>query len=296
MRSQVRQETGDLCRTGTTRSVQKTSHPGTREGGLAIATTRETVVPAERRRRIVEYLRANRSGKNEELAVALGVSVATVRRDLDFLATQGLVSRTHGGAVLPETSTAYERLYSEKRNLFQEEKRRIGQAAAAMVADGETVILDTGSTTFQVAQYLAGRRNLTIITNDLLIATVLEFHPTTQLVVTGGIRRSGFGVLIGSIVEDLLRAVKVNKSFLSADAVDVEHGISNANFAEAAIKRLIIEAAQQVILVVDHSKFAGTALAKVAGVHRVHHVITDSGVSPEVLQALERAGIPVTVV
>ncbi|WP_324716564.1 DeoR/GlpR family DNA-binding transcription regulator [Carboxydochorda subterranea] len=264
--------------------------------GLGATALRETVVPAERRRRIVEFLRANRSAKNEELAAALGVSVATVRRDLDFLATQGLVSRTHGGAVLPESSTAYERLYSEKRVLFQDEKRRIGQAAAAMVADGETIILDTGSTTFQVAHHLAGHKNLTIITNDLLIAAILEFDPTTQLVVTGGIRRSGFSVLIGPITEDLLRGVKVNKSFLSADAVDLTHGISNATFAEAATKRLIIEAARQVVLVVDHSKFGGMALAKVAGLERIHHIITDSGVSPDVLQGLERLGVPVTVV
>ncbi len=230
------------------------------------------------------------------MAAALGVSVATVRRDLDVLATQGLVSRTHGGAVLLEHSTAYERLYSEKSSLFQDEKRRIGQAAARMVADGETVILDTGSTTFQVARHLVHHKHLTIITNDLLIAALVEFDPTTQVVVTGGTRRSGFGALVGDIAEDLLRNVRVNKVFLSADAVHLEHGVSNATFAEAATKRAMIEAGREVILVVDHSKFGGVALAKVTGLERIHHIITDSGLSPEVLQALERLSIPVTVV
>lgn len=256
----------------------------------------ETVVPAERRRRIVEYLKANRSGKNEELAAELGVSLATVRRDLDLLATEGLVSRTHGGAVLPDSSTAFERLYSEKRQLFQSEKARIGAAAAAMVADGETLVLDTGSTTFEVARHLSGHKNLTIITNDLLIVSTLEFDPTTVVMVTGGTRRSGYSVLIGPVTEDLLRSVRVNKSFLSADAVQLDHGISNATFAEVATKRLIIEAAQEVILVVDHSKFGGVALARVAPLDRVHHIVTDSGVDAEVLQGLARRNIPVTVV
>ena len=256
----------------------------------------DAVVPAERRRRILEFLRANRSARNQELSAALGVSVATVRRDLALLSTQGLVSRTHGGALLPENSTAYERLYSEKRVLFQEEKRRIGQAAAGMVADGEAIILDTGSTTFQIACHLGRHKNLTIITNDLVIAAILEFDPTSQVIVTGGIRRAGFGVLVGSIAEDLLRSVRVNKVFLSADAVHLEHGISNATFAEAVTKRLMIEAAREVVLVVDHSKFGGVALAKVTGLERIHHIITDSGVSPEVLQGLARLGIPVTLV
>lgn len=263
---------------------------------MRVTALQVAILPAERRRRIIEFLKANRSGKNEELAEALGVSVATVRRDLDFLASQGLVSRTHGGAVLPENSTAFERLYSEKQLLCQEEKARIGAAAAAMVADGETVILDTGSTTFQVARHLAEHKNLTIITNDLLIASTLDFDPSTQLVLTGGVRRAGYSVLIGPVAEELLRGVRVNKSFLSADAVDLVHGISNATFPETATKRLIIEAAREVILVVDHTKFGGTALARVAGLDRVHHVITDSGVAPEVLQGLERLGLPVSVV
>lgn len=263
---------------------------------MVFTAPQESVLPAERRRRIVEYLKANRSGKNEELAAALGVSLATVRRDLDLLATQGMVNRTHGGAVLPEHSTAYERLDSEKRLLFQEEKRRIGAAAAKMVGDGETLILDSGSTTFEVARHLADHKNLTIITNDLLIASTLEFDPTTELMVTGGVRRSGFSVLIGPVTEDLLRGVRVNRSFLSADAVDLTHGITNATFPEAATKRLVIEAAQEVILVVDHSKFGGTALAKVAGLERVHRIVTDAGTGDEVLQGLERLGIPVSVV
>jgi DeoR/GlpR family transcriptional regulator of sugar metabolism len=264
--------------------------------GVSGTTIQGSVVPAERRRRIVEYLQTNRSGKNEELAASLGVSLATVRRDLDLLATQGLVSRTHGGAILPDSSTAFERFYAEKRQLHQEEKRRIGAAAAAMVADGETLVLDTGSTTFEVARHLAGHKNLTIITNDLLIASTLEFDPTTVLLVTGGTRRSGYSVLIGPVTEELLRSVRVNKSFLSADAVALDHGISNATFAEVATKRLIIEAAQEVILVVDHSKFGGVALARVAPLDRVHHVVTDAGAEPEVLQGLTRLGIPVSVV
>lgn len=263
---------------------------------VSVTAIPESVVPAERRRRIVDYLQINRSGRNEELAAALRVSLATVRRDLDQLATEGLVSRTHGGAVLPGRSTSYERLYSDKRNLFAAEKQRIGAAAAAMVADGDTLILDSGSTTIEVARQLAGHKNLTIITNDLLIGSAVEFDPTTTLLLTGGTRRSGFSVLVGPVAEEFLRRVRVNKSFLSADAVDVEYGITNATFPEAATKQLIIEAAAEVILVADHSKFGASALVKVAGLEVVHHVVTDSQIDPDALQAIRRRGLPFTIV
>jgi DeoR/GlpR family transcriptional regulator of sugar metabolism len=261
------------------------------------------VLPEERRRKILEYIQINRSAKNEDLAAALGVSLATVRRDLEILENKGLVTRTHGGAVPPESDSAFplpgpafELLYSEKRLLHLEVKRRIGVAAAQTVADAETIILDTGSTTFEIARNLTRHKHLTIITNDLLIATSIEYDLSTTLVVSGGTRRAGVSFLLGPVAEDFFRGVRVNKTFLSADAVDPVHGISNASFSSAAAKQLMIKAAHEVALVVDHSKFGEVALAKVAGVDEVHQIITDSGVSGEVCQRLERTGLKVTAV
>ncbi|MGE5508554.1 MAG: DeoR/GlpR family DNA-binding transcription regulator [Chitinophagales bacterium] len=252
----------------------------------------EAVLPEDRRRRILEHIQSNRCAKSEDLARELGVSLATVRRDLDTLVARGLISRTHGGAVPPIASTAFERRYSEKQRLCREEKRRIGAAAAALVGDGETLILDSGSTTLEVARNLTKHRNLTIITYDLLIATELEFDPSTTLIVAGGLRRAGFCVCVGALTENFLREVRVNKSFLSADAVDLEHGITNATFAELGVKQLIIKAASEVILVADHTKFGNVALARVGGVEQAHQVITDSGVDAEVVRAFASRGIP----
>lgn len=265
--------------------------------------TTESVLPAERRRKILEYIQLNRSAKNEELAAALGVSLATVRRDLEILAGRGLVSRTHGGAVPPATDPvtaapgpAFELLYSEKRLVCLEEKRRIGAAAAGLVADGETLILDSGSTTLEIARNLTLHKDLTIITNDLLIATSIEYDPSTTLVVSGGTRRAGVSFLLGPVEEEFLRKVKVSKTFLSADAVDLNHGITNATFPSASSKQLMIKAAREVILVVDHSKFGQVALAWVGGLDEVQRVVTDTGVEAEVLKDLERLELPVMVV
>ncbi|MDI6871110.1 MAG: DeoR/GlpR family DNA-binding transcription regulator [Bacillota bacterium] len=258
--------------------------------------TQVSLIPAERHRRIVEYIEARRSAKIEELAQALGASPATIRRDLDRLAARGVISRTHGGAVLATASTAFEQLYPEKKRIHAAEKRRIGVEAASLVADGETLILDSGSTTLEIARNLTRRKNLTIITNDLFIACGVAFDPSTVLMVTGGVRREGFNVLIGPVAEDFLRQVSVNKTFLSADAVDLQHGVTNATFAEAALKRLIIEAAQEVVLVADHSKFGKAALAKVCPAERLHRVITSTGIPESLLKGFEKLGIPVTVV
>lgn len=163
-----------------------------------------------------------------------------------------------------------------------------------MVADGETLILDSGSTTLEIARQLAKRKDITIITNDLYIASTVSYDPTTTLIVTGGVRREGFNVLVGPIAEELLRKVRVNRTFLAADAVDLAYGVMNATFTEIQIKQLIIQAAKEVVLVADHTKFGKAALAKVCSLTDIHHVVTDTGIADSVLEELKRLGIPVT--
>lgn len=228
--------------------------------------------------------------------MALDVSEATVRRDLTMMAEEGLVSRARGGAILPASSTAFEPLYPEKRLINTEEKRRIGVEAALMVVDGETLILDSGSTTFEIARNLTDHKNLTIITNDLVIASSVMFDSTTSVIVTGGIRRQGFNTLIGPVTDEFLQQVKVNKTFLAADAIDFQQGVTNATFAEISVKRLMIQAAREVILVADHSKFANIALARVCPLDKVHCVITDSSIDESILQDFQRLDIPIKIV
>jgi DeoR/GlpR family transcriptional regulator of sugar metabolism len=241
----------------------------------------------------LEYIQQNRSGRIDKLAALLDVSEATIRRDLFLLETDGLVKRSHGGAVLPEASTSFEHLYQEKSLLYSEEKQLIGKEAAALVSDGETLILDSGSTVLTLAQCLTRCKNLTIITHDLYIAG-LAYDPSTTVIVTGGIVRGGFNVLIGSIAENFIRQVKVNKTFLGADAVDLDQGVTNATFNEVPIKQLSVAAASQVILLADHTKFGKTALVKVCAIDRLNQVITDE-MEDSMRQDFIRQGIPVTI-
>lgn len=249
------------------------------------------LIPAARRHAVLEFIERQGSVQVRELVKHIGVSEATIRRDLDELASKGLITRTHGGAIGRSPSTSFETLYDEKRQAFAAEKKRMAQAGAKYVRDGETLILDSGSTTLELAWSLTGHKNLTIISNDLHIATAVAFDPSTTVLVPGGLRREGFNVLVGTLTENFFRNVRVDKSFLAADAVDIEFGVSNANFAECAIKQLIIAAGKEVILVADHSKFQTQALAKVCPISAIDLILSDTGLDPEVADMIRHANI-----
>lgn len=224
-----------------------------------------------------------------ELAAAFGVSAMTIRRDLAELAARGLIDRTYGGAVI-QRPTAVEPTYNEKVRLHAEEKDRIGRAAAELVTDGDTLILDAGSTTLAVARHLKGKRDLTVVTNDLLIACELVPVHGIRVILAGGICRPDFFCTVGLPCEELLRQISANKLFLGADAVDAERGVTNATWEEVPVKRLMMQAAQQVVLVADHSKFGWAALALVARLDEIDQIITDSGLADDVAEQVAAAG------
>lgn len=249
----------------------------------------EGLLPAVRQLRVLREVEERGGVQVRELVDHFAVSGATIRRDLDSLAERGLVLRTHGGAIARTTSTSFETNYEEKRKAFTAEKRRIAIAAAEFVPDGETVILDSGSTTFEVARILAERKNLTLITNDLFIAGQISFDPSITVIVTAGMLREGFNTLVGPLTEAFLRNVRVDFTVLSADAVDPAFGISNATFAESSIKQLMVEAASHTILVADASKFGKRALARVCALDEVDVVVTDEALSDSNQKALLQA-------
>jgi DeoR/GlpR family transcriptional regulator of sugar metabolism len=257
--------------------------------------TSESILPAERRQRLLEYIQQNNSGRIETLAVALEVSEATIRRDLALLESEGLISRTYGGAVSLKNATPSEHLFPEKRLFCPEEKLAIGIQAASMVNDGETLILDSGSTTYEIARNLTRHKNLTIITYDLFLVNSITYDPSTTIILTGGTYREDFNVLIGPFAEDCLHQVRVNKAFLGAGAVDITHGVTASNFIGVQLKRLLIEAASQVILVADHTKFGKAELAKVCSLDQIDHIITDSGIEESVLHTFQQIGLETTV-
>lgn len=252
-----------------------------------------TYIPAERQKKIIEYIERNTSAQIHELAKAFRVSEATVRRDLDDLDRQGAVRRTHGGAIKLDRSTAYEHRFSEKINLMGEEKRRIAALAARMVHPGDTVLLDAGTTTFYIAQNLTEVENLTIITNDLNIAFQTPLHPTSMLVVTGGIRRPGRQELVGTVPENFIRDTHVDLAFIGADGIDLTGGVTIANFSEVGVKQLMLRSAMRSVAVADHTKFGRMALARVCDLKEVDLLVTDSAAEPEMLARIRRLSVEI---
>ena len=245
---------------------------------------------------MMEYIEANTSAQIHELAEKFHVSEATVRRDLDDLDHQGALRRTHGGAIKVDRSTSYESMYSEKISQMLEEKHRIANWAAKMVHPGDTVMIDSGTTTFFLAQALSHHENLTIITNDLYIAYQPPIHPSSTLLVTGGMRRQGRQELVGSVTENFIRDTHVDIAFIGVDGIDLTGGATNANFAEVGVKRLMLHTASQSVIVADHSKFGRVALARICDLQEASLILTDTGLDAELLARLKKLNVTVETV
>lgn len=239
---------------------------------------------------IMELMKQHGSVQVNDVAEALGVSTATVRRDLQMLEDKGLLQRVYGGALPTGFSTTFEYLYHDKMDLRTKEKERIAQAAAEEVQNGEAVFLDSGTTAYKLAQKLQKKQNLTIATVDLSIAALI-YDPTTQVVLTGGIVRQGYNVLVGSTAENFIRDMCVDKVFLTADAVDLDFGISNANYLEAGVKQQLAHAGRKTILVTDHSKFGKEALTRYCRLQDIHMIITDDGLPRDTAAKIREMGI-----
>lgn len=237
--------------------------------------------PAERLNKVVAYLEERGNAKISELAVDLRVSESTVRRDLDILVREGRIQRTHGGAIWIRHQSSYEHVYSEKMLIRMEQKKRIGACCAEMVRDGDTLFLDSGTTTFQIAQSIKKKKNLTVFTYDLAIATIVDFDPSTTVVVTGGVKREDYNVVVGGMTEDFISRIHFETLFLSADAIDAEFGISNTNLPEVSIKSKLCRSAERVVLAADSSKYGKLAMVKVCELADVDCIVTDSDLDPK---------------
>jgi len=238
-----------------------------------------------RQAKILQLVREEGQVSNEGLGRLFGVSGATIRRDLRELANRGLLEAEYGGAVdVNWSSGADEPLYQAKMQLNFDAKRRIGMEALAHVRDGDTIMLDSGSTTFQVAVGLKHSRiqNLTVVTSDIKIAGELgdTENSNLTLVVTGGIARTSRYTLYGPFAEATLRNLHAHTAFLGADGAVVERGILNANLDEVPTKQLLIEQSDRVIVLADSSKFGKNFPFRVCGWDKVDTVITESLLFP----------------
>lgn len=248
-----------------------------------------------RRIYILEQLNAHGQVDVISLSDKLGVSEVTIRNDLTRLEQKNLLVRARGGALKADRVGADFTL-SDKNKQHLEEKKRIGRAAAALIEEGETIILDSGTTTMEITKNLSKIPNLTVITNALNVASQLAEQQNVNVIIPGGFLRKSSLSLVGSPAEESFRGYFCDKLFLAVDGFNTAHGLSTPNVEEAHLNRVMIEISKQVIVVTDSSKFHKRSFAFIAPVSEVDVVITDSGIQPEDQKKLENAGIKVIIV
>ncbi|WP_425148307.1 DeoR/GlpR family DNA-binding transcription regulator [Deinococcus sp.] len=238
----------------------------------------------DRQEDILSLLGARDGASVGELSKLLGVSEVTIRSDLSGLAQAGLVRRTRGGARPLGLS---ERPLEETSKQHAAVKRRIGAAAAARVRDGQTIFLDVGSTTTEIARHLSpSLRGVTVVTSGLNIALELERLPGLHIVVTGGSLRRLQHSLVAPYALELLSRIRADTLFLGCNGLDARHGVTNANFDEAEVKAKMAEYAREVVVVADPSKIGQVARAHILPAARVAALMTGRQANPEQLQAL----------
>ena len=237
-----------------------------------------------RHRKVQEYLKQEPEMSIQELAQRLGVSAATVRRDLATLASLGLVRRIRGGAAMPE-ALGVEPSYIERSRHNVEEKRRIAEAAADLIEEGQVIALDVGTTALELARVLASRSNVTVFTASIPAAEVLaRGRPTVYLV--GGHLRPREMSTSGPVARGIVRRFHFNAFFVSASGWSVEQGLMDFSVEDVEVKQAFIEQSQQVVALVDSSKYGQTGLMSVVEFDKVDRLITDEGLPDDARASL----------
>lgn len=246
----------------------------------------------ERQNEILQILFRGQRISTGEICAQFAVSEATARRDLDTLAQSGKIQRVHGGAILP-AGTPPELPILQRQDEQLSEKMSIGRAAAALVQDGETVFLGSGSTVLEAARALRGRQKLTVITNSLPVINALAGQEGISLVCLGGMLRESELSFIGHITEQSLAEVRADKVIIGTRAISLEHGLTHEYLPETLTDRAILRAGREVIIVADHSKFGREATVLLAPLSAIHTIVTDEKTPADFLKTARKAGIRV---
>jgi DeoR/GlpR family transcriptional regulator of sugar metabolism len=246
---------------------------------------------AETRRRLLLDLIASRGFATlTEMVNSLQVSESTVRRDLEALDLAGGVKRTHGGAVCVAEERAMP-AFDDRTGTATAEKRAIGRATAALIDDGDTVLLDGGTTTMEVARALAGRP-VQVVTNSMPIAQLLACGKEADLILVGGYVYPRTGVALGPLAIESMKGIKVRKAILGAGGIMAE-GVFNSNLLLVETERQMMECGQEVIIVADHSKFGRQSLAWLCGLNVIDRLVVDPNLPDEYRGILEAAGVEI---
>jgi DeoR/GlpR family transcriptional regulator of sugar metabolism len=245
------------------------------------------VLPASRHGEIVRLVRSSGVVSVEALAANLGVSPSTIRRDLQALDSDGALRRVRGGAGCVGDDDPIP--FAEVASMAADDKERVARSAADLVADGDVVLLDIGTTTARLARALRGRR-ITVITSSLAVVDELRQDAAVELLVLGGILRRNYLSLVGLLTEQALREVRAHLLFLGTSGIARDGQVRDSTLVEVPVKRAMIKAAQQTVVVADRGKFPGTGLLPVCGPEEIDVIVTNDGADPDTLAACAAAG------
>ncbi|MBA5851571.1 DeoR/GlpR transcriptional regulator [Clostridium sp. cel8] len=245
----------------------------------------------ERQKKISQLLKEQSSLKVTTLTKLFNVSESTIRRDLQEMDKKGLLTRTHGGAVSLQ-STSFEPSFKEKEIEGQNEKVIIGKIAASMIKDGDTILLDSGTTTLQIAKHITAHK-VTVITNSIDISAILSNSENIDLIVTGGSMRFTTRAMVGPITESILKNFRVDKAFIGANGISIKEGITTPNFIEAQTKKVMMNVSNKVIVVADSSKFNKVCFSIISPLKSVSSIITSGDLNEETLKEFEYAGVEI---
>jgi DeoR family transcriptional regulator, fructose operon transcriptional repressor len=250
----------------------------------------------QRQNLILGQLRLQRAASISELAKKLKVSMMTVRRDLDDLEQKGLLQRTHGGAILAETELPKDDPpFVVRDNVQQPAKQAIAKLATSLLNPGDQLILDSGSTVATMCNSLTAQVPLTVISYSVPVIHSLLALPHIRLICTGGFADPTINALTGPLAEKVLEGVRVDKAFIGATSLSLEEGFSNSSLHNLTLQRLVIKAAREVYLLVDHTKFSRPPFWLVEKLENLTAVLTDEQAPKEKLQQFKQAGVRVLV-
>ena len=254
-----------------------------------------TISSLERQLQILQLVERQQRISVANICEQYAVSEATARRDLETLAAEGKVQRVHGGAIAL-TQAPPEQSILQRQDEQAQEKMRIGQAAAALVHDGETVFLGSGTTVLEIAKNIRERKGLTVITNSLPVVNTLAGLEEITVIVLGGMLRDSELSFIGHITEQALAEVRADKVFIGTRAISVEQGLTNDYLPETLTDRAILNIGRDIVIVADHTKCGVISTAFLAPLNAMHTLVTDGGTDVEFVTALKQKGINVLVV
>lgn len=252
----------------------------------------EPLFAQERKEKILELIKNTEKVTVAKLCESFNVSGATIRNDLRELENSNLLRRTHGGAI-SKSKTGFEPDPQHKEGQYRAEKEKIAETALSLIDDGDTIILDTGTTTFELARRLGEKRNITVVTNDVQIARCLEEIEDITIVLIGGYLRKKFHCTVGTWGVKMIAELAVDKAFMATNGISLKRGATTPDLNHAETKKAMISIANKVIVLCDNSKIGRNAFAQFADIHHIDTIITDSGIEKGMKADLEGHGIEI---